>query len=421
LRGNDGESVPPRPGPSFRTLWVAAARRRWCAAGAALLLLAVLVPARARADAGPDPYTVSVKVDATADNAVAARRLARLDGERRALAQAVAQLAGAPEVTLPKLSDDQISDMVDNFEVANEHMSAVRYLADYTFHFHPAQVRRMMQAAGIAMAGSTPAESAPAGGNAESAAPSGNATASQAGGPAVVLPVFEDGAPPVLWDDPNPWRDAWAERPAGTGPARLGVPLGGVSDLAAIDAPQALAGSPAALVKIAADNGGGDAIVALATAERQGGRLSSLAVTVKRYRQGRLAGTQGESFVIDPGESEDAFIARAVAGTAAAIETGANEMAPQNGSAAGGAPASLTATVPISGLGDWVEVRNRLAGVPSVSRVDLLSLSRREAKIEITYSGTPDQLKSSLAGVDLALGGGDPAWQVRPAAAASQP
>lgn len=408
-----GTSLPLKPAP-------VGAWCRWYAIGAVLLLVALAVATPARADAAPDAYTATVKVDATANNAVDARRLARLDGERRALADIVAQLAGTQDVKLPKLTDDQIADMVDNFEVANEHMSAVRYLADYTFHFHPGQVRRMMQAAGIAMAGSAPPAS-PTGSPGENAEtpppPAGGPAASEAGGPAVVLPVFEDGARAVLWDDPNPWRDAWADRPAGPGPTRLVVPLGGVSDLTVLDAQQALAGTPAALGKVAADNGGGDAIVALATTERESGRLSGLEVTVKRYRQGQLTGTQGESFSINPGESEDAFLQRAVAGTAAAIETGANEVAAGNG----GPPASLTATVPISGLGDWIAVRNRLAGVPTVKRVDLLSLSRSEARIEITYSGTPDQLKSSLAGADLALAGSDPTWQVLPAAAAAQP
>ena len=62
--------------------------------------------------------------------------------------------------------------------------------------------------------------------------------------------------------------------------------------------------------------------------------------------------------------------------------------------------------------------RDRLAQVPTVRKIDLLSLNRQQARIEITYSGTSDQLKSSLADADLDLGGGDPTWQVRPSDAA---
>jgi hypothetical protein len=230
----------------------------------------------------------------------------------------------------------------------------------------------------------------------------------------VILPVFQDGGSAVLWDDPNPWRDAWAQRPAGTGAVRLTVPLGAIGDLAAIDAPQAIAGKSDALASIAAHNGGGDAIVALAAADRQSGKLVGVTVTIRRYRQGELAGSQGESFAINPGESEEDFMARAAAGTADAIETGANPVA-----AGSATPGSLTATVPITGIGDWVEVRDRLAAVPAVQSVDLLSLSRQEARIEIHYSGTSEELRSSLAEADLALSGSDPTWQVRPSDAAT--
>jgi hypothetical protein len=48
-----------------------------------------------------------------------------------------------------------------------------------------------------------------------------------------------------------------------------------------------------------------------------------------------------------------------------------------------------------------------------------LSLSRQEAKIEVKYVGNQDQLKSSLAEVNLDLGGGDPIWRIQSSGAAS--
>ena len=68
--------------------------------------------------------------------------------------------------------------------------------------------------------------------------------------------------------------------------------------------------------------------------------------------------------------------------------------------------------MPIASLGDWVELRQRLAAVPAIRKIDLLSLSRQQAKIEIKYVGNPDQLKSSLAEADLDLDGGDPDWRL---------
>ena len=357
------------------------------AAGAGLLLLMLLIGlAPAQADTADDPYSATVKVDATADNAAAARTVARLDGQRRALSKVVDGLTGSTDETkLPKLDDQAITDMVVSFEVANEKMSAVRYLADYTFHFRPAKIRQLLRNAGIAFSTSP-------------------------GKPVVVVPVYQDGDNSVLWDDPNPWREAWAQLPAGTGPTRLSLPLGGLADVSAIDAGQARSGDPEALTAIAQGNGGDEALVAAATAQRQNGQLTGLAISLKRYRLGQLGTSQSVTITANPGESEGDLMKRAAAAVAAAVEQG---VAPS-----GDKVASLDAVVAIASLGDWVEMQQRLAAVTGIRKVDLLSLSRQQAKIEIKYVGSPDQLKSSLAEADLDLDGGDPDWRISPSAAA---
>ena len=91
-----------------------------------------------------EAYSATVKVDATAENAAAAREAARLDGQRRALADGDRAACGlARSAKPPKLDDKAITDMVESFEVGNERMSAVRYVADFTFHFRPSKVRRL--------------------------------------------------------------------------------------------------------------------------------------------------------------------------------------------------------------------------------------------------------------------------------------
>jgi hypothetical protein len=53
--------------------------------------------------------------------------------------------------------------------------------------------------------------------------------------------------------------------------------------------------------------------------------------------------------------------------------------------------------------------------VPGIHKVDLLSLTRQQAKVEIKYVGNTDQLKSNLSQADLDLEGGDPDWRLVPA------
>jgi hypothetical protein len=370
----------------------------------ALLLALALGLAAAHAQDQPDPYSATVKIDATADSAAAARTLARTDGQRRALADVVRRLAGAPEPPqLPKLDDQAITDMVDSFEVANEKMSQVRYLADYTFHFRPSRIQKLMRSIDIAVAadkadadkttGDTPAPERPP------------------AKPVVVLAVFDNSDGPVLWDDPNPWRAAWDQLPLATGPVKIGLPLGGAGDLSVIDADEASSGDADALARIARKNGGDEVIVARAKERGSGDHPGGLDIAITRFRDGRLTDSRSESIDAQPGESAGDLLKRAAGSVMAEIER-AGPPAPDK-------EASLAATVPIASLNDWVALLRRLAAVPGIRKIDLLSLSRLQAKVEIRYLGNPDQLKSSLAQADLSLSGADPDWRLAPAGAAA--
>src|SRR5262245_34278675 len=105
---------------------IAGARPRGPFAWALSLLVLLVTPALAEDPDGA--FSATVKVDATADNAAAAREMARIDGQRRALTSVIERLSGSSETKPPKLDDKAITDMVDSFEVANERMSAVRYI-----------------------------------------------------------------------------------------------------------------------------------------------------------------------------------------------------------------------------------------------------------------------------------------------------
>jgi hypothetical protein len=371
----------------------------WRCAGAALLVvpalgvlalgvLALGVTSPAVRAEEPDPMSATVAVDATADTAVKAREMARIDGQRRALSAVAEQLAGGTATAKPpKLDDKAITDLVLSFEVAHERMSAVRYAADYTFHFRADETRRVLQKAGIA----APAEP---------------------GKPVILIPVYQSAGQSSLWDDPNPWRQAWEEPPPGSGGGgaapRLLVPLGDAGDIAAIDADKARAGDAEALLAIARRNGGGDIIVAFAALRGPRDRPAGLDATVRRYRAGRPSDSHAERLTANPDETESGLLRRGVAAIVSDIASGwKNEAVPhydQEG--------SLTAVLPIAGLDDWVRARDRLAGVPAIRKIALVALTRQEATIEIGYDGNIDQLKASLAETGLDLVRGDPLWRL---------
>lgn len=362
------------------------------AAATAMLLLAMLTAVPASAE--DDPYSVTVGVDTTSDTIGKAREQARAEGQRQAFATLVERLSGAAAAAkAPKLDDNALGDLVASFEVANERMSAVRYIAEVTFHFRPGEVPRVLQKAGIALA--------PEGG------------APDAGGKSlVVLPVYQSGSTAVLWDDPNPWREAWMQSPPGTGPAapHFAVPLGDAGDLAAIDAAKARAGNAAALAAIAKRNGGDEAIVAVAVPRGPPAIPIALDITVRRYRAGQMVDTHSDTVPANSGEARDQLLRRAVATIAGDVESGwKKEPLPRYDQ-----QGSLTAVLPIAGLEDWVRVRERLAALPTIRKVTLTALSLQEATIEIEYLGTIDQLKANLAEAKLDLVRGDAQSAVLP-------
>jgi hypothetical protein len=376
----------------------------WRFAGSALLVVLALglLSGPGRAQEG-DLFSATVAVDATADTVAQARDMARTDGQRRALAAVAERLStGSTQVRLPKLDDKAITNLVLSFEVANERMSAVRYAADYTVHFRPEEIRRVL---GISGPGN------PAPGN------PGPVVSGDLGKPVVLIPVYQAAGQTRLWDDPNPWLQAWEQQPAGTGAVRFIVPLGDAGDIAALDADKARTGDGEGLAAIARRNGGEEALVALAAPRGPPDRPAGVDLTVRRYRADRLVDSHQEKLTANPGETESELLRRAAAAIVSDIQSGWKDEAVVHDDQEG----SLTAVLAITDLDDWVRARERLAKVPAIRKIALMALSREAATIEIGYGGSIDQLKASLAEISLDLVRGDPLWRLARTGPARRP
>ena len=64
---------------------------------------------------------------------------------------------------------------------------------------------------------------------------------------------------------------------------------------------------------------------------------------------------------------------------------------------------AIDVVVPIRALGDWVQVRQRLGGVPAVKSVVVRSLESDRAELHLEYFGTADELQRTLAQAGLRL------------------
>jgi hypothetical protein len=342
-----------------------------------------------------DIFTVAaVPVDATAANANAARDTARAEGERRAYRILLDRLTlAADHDKLPPANDALLDDLVSGFEVAKERVSGVRYLANYTYHFRADAVRAMLRKAGIAFAESRSK-------------------------PVVVLAVLQGDAGAQLWEDPNPWRDAWAKAPPRRGLVPFVVPYGELQDVQAIDADAAVKGDPEHIQAIAQRYGGADVLVSVAKLGTADPHTLAVSSTRRSAEGATAAQSWDKTYAAASGESDADLMLRAVAGTEQQVEEDWKTANLIDFGHAG----TLNVRVPVETLKDWIAIRAKLAAIPAIQRSDLLALGRDEARLAIHYYGAPEQLQRALAQRDLALSGSDPDWVLtrRQAAPASE-
>ncbi len=321
-------------------------------------------------------FTVrDVAVDRTADTAAAARELALADGQRRAYRRLMARLVPAGALGVPELDGAGIGALIRDFDVAEEKTSSVRYLAKLTVRFKPGAVRALLRGARVPFA-ETPSK------------------------PILVLPLFDFRGELLLWDDPNPWREAWYAAPANDGLVPLVVPYGDLQDVADIDAAQAIEGNEGRLALIGARYGATQAMVVLARLavdDMQGS--TTLGVTVSHFGAATPEPTTIRQFTAEPGEREEVLLARAVAAIGQGVEAAWKRENLLNFDLA----TSLVAVVPLGGLDDWIEVRRRLAGIAVVMGVEPITISRRSARIDLSYLGDETRLAAALEaeGLDL--------------------
>jgi len=332
-----------------------------------LLLCLLLAPAAAQAQSqgGDEPYTVSgIPVDASADNAAAARGRAIATGQREAFAKLIERLVPAGERgSIPQLTDPEISRLVLGFEVANERSSATRYIADLTVAFSKPDVTALLRRSGTTF----------------------TAGSSQ---PVLIVPVYETGGRRVLWEEPNPWRTAWYSAPSG-GLVPTVVPFGDITDIRDLSTAQALATDQEALQALAKRyNAVGAAVV---TAKpMQGGKAQ---VTVQRVDPSGIGATVVETVDMGEGVVEADRLKAVVLRTRSILE----EEWRQTNLVQPSVETLVSVLVPIDSMERWVNIRQTLDRINVVPRYEVRQLNREIAAVDL-YLNTPVQQANPALG-----------------------
>jgi len=345
-------------------------------AGLIVVLAAFASAPPAAADAVDVFEVKDVAVDVTASTAAEAREEALVQGEIAAFQRLLERLTlRGHRDKLPELPKADIDIYVQDFSVADEKTSSVRYLARLNFRFKADEVRRLLNDFGIPFA----------------------ETVSK---PVLVLPVFQDAGALILWDDPNPWREAWLARPPTHGLVPTMLPVGDLADIAAIGAEQAMDGDMQRLNVVAARYGASDALVVFGVLRFDAANnRRALEVYFTRYGNQLREQTEVMTFTQEKIETVPQLLLRAARQLTEIVEDNWKRDNLLQLARSG----IVAAVVPITGIRDWLAVRKRLQQVAVVRKAEMVLLSQDEVRVNLHFVGDAQQLALALEQADLRL------------------
>lgn len=356
-------------------------------AAAAVFAVAVLLPGGPAA-AKVDLYTVQgISVDESAPSTAQAKRAAMAEARAEAFGTLLRRLTlRSDHDRLPDADPEAAAAAMRSVQVLEERQSPVRYIARVSIGFHPEPVRALLREAGI---------------------PFSEAVS----GPVAVFPVYDWGPLRLLFEDANPWRAAWAQRPVANEPVPLALPAPGDPAMPAADS--AAEGDRARLLQAAVRMGARRALVAHAVYRLDGqSPRPVLEVALRRFGAGEAAAAELLRIEGRAGETVESLCARAAAAAATQIQ----ESWKRANLVAADAPAEpFEATASLGGLGDLIAVKDALKAAGGVRQVRLVELARSRAVFRFRFAGGAERLGGVLERQGLALerGGGN-AWTLRP-------
>ena len=342
--------------------------------------MALLLATGLAAPAGAaDIFTVrGIHVDKTAESATAARAAAQAEGQRLALTAMMRKLT-LPEdwPSLPEVDEATAQNAVRGFQVANERTSSTRYIAEMIVSFQPEAVRRLLHGANIAF-GETQAR------------------------PALLLPVLHGDSGPVLWEEDNPWRAAWASLEPGDEMTPLIMPIGELMEINAVPVETALSGneeSLAALAGLAANYGANEVVIAEATPDESG-----LRVTLTRR-----GGIGPDEPIFGTYEWRDRDMAGVMNDAAADMLNSLSTQWKRQIIVRDSRVSTLVVQADFANLTEWENIRKGLTSTPLMQGMEVAGISSRGAEIRISHKGSTEMLALSLAQQNVDLSRADAA------------
>lgn len=306
-----------------------------------------------------------IQIDATAENAAAAREQAMQDGQKKALMVVMERITPSYVMEqLPELVPDDILNFVQDISVSREKTSAVRYMATLDVRFNPETVRELLRQNSLPYVRTS-------------------------GKPLLVLPVYKrsPSASPILWEEENAWLRAWINRKTESYMIPLFVPMGELSDAQTLTVEQILQGNLAAAQELAKRY------------EAEG------VLIVEMIRKGRTFEVEGRamdeatasefsnfSFSLPLVKNTSTTFSRAVAKVVEHLESvWKNEQMVQFNETS-----SLVVMTPISDLKQWEVIKKRLDRIPLVSSYYLQAARAGVLQLTLFFAEDLERLQREM-------------------------
>jgi hypothetical protein len=332
------------------------------------------------AQAAENVYTVAnYPVEASAENAVAAKEKAMADGQQaafRSLLKRLVPVTAFPHVK--KLASVRAADLVEGVRVRKERNSRTDYIASFDFTFQAKSIRDLLRREGIPFVD----EQAP---------------------PVTLVPVWRTASAQPLREDAA-WTGVWKglDLDNALSPIKLVALRGEVRP----EMVAALAnGDLGALRAFAAQYNTEYVLLAVGETDAGTGRLS-VTLSGRDGVGGIVLRRQYRIDARDPAYTTElaAVVAlRTLEGRWKAIKAKGS----MGGVSGGGTPArgdtDLLIAVEFRGMTEWQEISRKLSAIPGVEELEVAGLSARGARVTLRFLEGAERLGDELAGRGLVL------------------
>ena len=337
-----------------------------------------------------DPFTISgIKVDVTDKTADLARKKALRIGEGQAFLTLLKRLTMRIDHNkLPVLNEDEISGYLQEFNILTEKNSKTRYIADLLFKFKANDIRLLLRDSEVAFA----------------------ETISR---PILVLPVYNVAGAVALWDNPNPWREAWGNLIKNDNFYDHGlIPMifakGDLGDLATISAEVAVKGDTRSLMDIAKKYGVKTTLVAISSISFDPEGNRSFDVNIFKYAQGGGQKLLSHHDVLRNNKQIKEIMQASVKKVYAEL----NETWKRKNLLQFDKTGVLGVSLSIRNLEDWVATNRRISRVPLVEKLEVVLFSKHLIRLKIQFMGNISKLKSALMLEDIKLSKKEGDWYI---------